>query len=130
MRHNLKTIHEETKITTIYVTHDQSESLSMGTKITVMDEGNIIQTEDPKKLYKNPKNPFIAKFIGETNLLKGTYKKFSNQLLEVETNFGLIHAKKNDQQLKENQKVTLSIRPESIKTLEKDSKENTLILFL
>ena len=115
MRNNLKKIHEETKITTIYDTHDQSESLSMGTKITVIDKGLQIQTEEPKKHYKNPKNSFIAKFIGETNLISGVYKSLNNNLHTVETDFGIIQAQGTKESFQKNQKVTLSIRPESIK---------------
>ncbi|NPA25977.1 MAG: ABC transporter ATP-binding protein [Chloroflexi bacterium] len=58
-------------ITFIYVTHDQSEALAMGDRIAVMNEGRILQIGDPRTIYENPINRFVAYFIGNTNLLEG-----------------------------------------------------------
>ena len=65
MRHNLKQIHEETKITTIYVTHDQSESLSMGTQITVMNKGKMVQTEEPKNSTATQSTLLLLNLLGK-----------------------------------------------------------------
>ena len=72
MRANLLEIHRQTKITTIYVTHDQKEALSMGSSITVMRAGEVMQSGTPRQLYDHPANAFLAGFIGETNLLRGS----------------------------------------------------------
>ena len=71
MRANLLEIHKKTKITTIYVTHDQKEALSMGSSITVMRAGEVMQSGTPRQLYDHPSNAFLAGFIGETNLMRG-----------------------------------------------------------
>lgn len=115
MRHNIKKIHKETKITTIYVTHDQSESLSMGTSITVMKDGKHIQSGSPKEVYNKPINSFIAKFIGETNLINGFYRESNKTQHIINTDFGLFYTNKQNQNFDKNQPVTLSIRPELFK---------------
>ena len=115
MRDNITRIHRETGLTTLYVTHDQKEALSMGTHITVMHAGDEIQTGSPKDLYLKPKTPFLAGFIGETNLIDGIYKgqKGSNHC--IETPVGLIEAGCCHETFKDGDLVTLSVRPESLK---------------
>lgn len=71
MRTQLKKLHHELGITTIYVTHDQEEALSLSTKVTVMSNGVIQQIGTPKDIFGNPKNYFVANFIGYGNFLKG-----------------------------------------------------------
>src|SRR4029077_13668490 len=73
MRENICGIHRQTGLTTVYVTHDQKEALSMGTHVSVMRAGRLVQTDAPRRLYHHPATPFIAGFIGETNLVRGTY---------------------------------------------------------
>lgn len=115
MRDNITRIHRETGLTTLYVTHDQKEALSMGTHITVMHAGEEIQTGSPKELYLKPKTPFLAGFIGETNLIDGIYKGQKGGLHCVETPLGLIEAGGCQDAFKEDDQVTLSVRPESLK---------------
>jgi ABC-type Fe3+/spermidine/putrescine transport system ATPase subunit len=114
MRENIISIHEKTGITTVYVTHDQKEALSMGTNISVMRAGELIQTEQPKRLYRFPKTPFIANFIGNTNLVEGVYKENKNGLHTVETAFGDIKARQSMVEAAVGSKVMVAFRPESI----------------
>ena len=81
MRDNITRIHRQTRITTIYVTHDQKEALSMGTEVSVMRAGHLIQSETPRRLYHHPRNAFIANFIGETNLFQESWLNNSKGLL-------------------------------------------------
>lgn len=114
IRDNIAAIHDTLKITTIYVTHDQKEALSIGTHITVMLDGREMQTGTPRDLYLYPKNPFIAQFIGETNLISGEYLSAEDQGHKVSTSFGNLYAGRSVQSFKKGDKVTLSIRPEAV----------------
>ena len=71
MQIELKAMHDELGITFIYVTHDQEEALTMSDKIVVMNEGKIQQIGTPEDIYNEPKNAFVADFIGESNIFNG-----------------------------------------------------------
>lgn len=130
MRDNITRIHRETGITTVYVTHDQKEALSMGTDISVMRAGLMIQTNSPRELYRRPKTPFIAGFIGETNFIRGTYKGSE----QVETAYGTMNAGVIDEKIKEGDACVLSFRPEALQlpfnTLKSNDTTNKLSLKL
>ena len=68
----MKELQHRVGITFIYVTHDQEEALTMSDRIGVMNEGQLLQVDDPEELYEHPKSRFVANFIGEINLLDGT----------------------------------------------------------
>ena len=72
MQVELKRLQRETGITFVFVTHDQEEAMSMGDRIAVFSEGKIIQLDTPVEVYRRPVNAYVADFIGETNLIKGT----------------------------------------------------------
>ena len=72
MQYEIKHIHENLGVTVVYVTHDQSEALTMSNRIAVFDDGIIQQLADPVTLYEKPDNAFVAQFIGENNRLNGT----------------------------------------------------------
>ncbi|MBE7711800.1 MAG: sn-glycerol-3-phosphate ABC transporter ATP-binding protein UgpC [Cyanobacteria bacterium SIG31] len=69
MRTEIKRLHQELKTTFIYVTHDQTEALTMGDRIVVLDKGKIQQVASPEEIYNNPKNLFVAGFIGQMNFI-------------------------------------------------------------
>lgn len=69
MRSEIKRLHQELKTTFIYVTHDQTEALTMGDRIVVLDKGKIQQADTPEEIYNNPKNKFVAGFIGQMNFI-------------------------------------------------------------
>ena len=83
MRKEIKELHQRLKTTTLFVTHDQVEAMTMADKIVVMNDGNIEQMGSPLDLYDNPINLFVATFIGSPamNLLKGCYQKRGNQFV-------------------------------------------------
>ena len=72
MQNELKRIQQQMGITFIYVTHDQEEALTMSDTVVVMDKGRIQQIGTPEDIYNEPKNAFVADFIGESNILNGT----------------------------------------------------------
>ena len=115
MRDNITRIHRETGLTTLYVTHDQKEALSMGTQITVMHAGVEIQTGSARELYLRPGSSFLAEFIGETNLIEGTYLKQADNTHQIDTGLGLLHAGICQHHFHQGDRVLLSVRPESIK---------------
>ena len=72
MRFEIRRLHDEFKITTVYVTHDQAEAMVTSDRIAVMNQGRIEQVADPHTLYNRPKTRFVAGFIGRTNFIDGT----------------------------------------------------------
>ena len=74
MRRDLTVLHKRLGITTLFVTHDQIEALSMSDRIGVMRDGKIIQEGTPEEVYHNPVDEFVATFIGSTNLVRGTVR--------------------------------------------------------
>ena len=88
MQYELKHIHETLGVTVVYVTHDQTEALTMSNRIAVFNDGNIQQLSSPSKLYDEPENSFVAKFIGENNTIEGVVKDISSVSCKVETSTG------------------------------------------
>jgi len=74
MRTELKRIQRETGVTTIYVTHNQTEALSMGDNIAVLNDGRLEQFGDPKAAYQDPDTPFVADFLGQSSQVSGTFR--------------------------------------------------------
>ena len=113
MRGEIRKICKSAGLTTIYVTHDQKEALSVADRIGVMRDGKLVQVGTPAELYMRPKNSFVAEFMGPTNLLPGTVIARERGNIEVETAAGIIIAPIREQVV--STKVMLSIRPERIK---------------
>jgi iron(III) transport system ATP-binding protein len=74
MRVELRKITKSIGVTTLYVTHDQAEALSLGDKVCVMNHGEILQIASPQEVYARPANLFVAQFVGEMNFVKGAVK--------------------------------------------------------
>ena len=98
MKYWIKDLQSNLGITTIYVTHDQGEALTMSDRIAVMNEGTIAQVGRPREIYERPENIFVAQFIGESSLLKGKISSISDdhctfavggQILDVPAHPGL-----------------------------------------
>src|SRR5437870_5509884 len=114
MREEIRRIHARTRITTIYVTHDQKEALSLADRIAVMREGKVEQIGDPRAIYRSPANCFVADFIGETNWLAGEVQNSSAGGLVLATDAGIFHAAPNLLR-KVGEKIWLGFRPEAVK---------------
>ncbi len=130
MRANLLEIHQKTKITTVYVTHDQKEALSMGSSITVMRAGEVMQSGTPRQLYDHPRNAFLAGFIGETNLMRGrVIKKGKGGALQLFTAIGELDSCREDNSaFAVDETVLLSLRPEAIRVQKSEAKHNRISL--
>jgi len=88
MQYEIKHIHENLGITVVYVTHDQSEALTMSNRIAVFNDGVIQQLAPPADLYERPDNSFVAQFIGENNKLMGTVVEQDGDACSVELESG------------------------------------------
>lgn len=131
MRANLVEIHKKTKITTVYVTHDQKEALSMGSTISVMRAGELVQSGTPRELYDHPANAFLAGFIGETNLLRGTViKQHEDGWLRISTPVGELdsYRQRSDSCFTRDEAVLVSVRPEAIKIWQGQETKNKIAL--
>ena len=114
VRTELKDLQRRIGITTVYVTHDQEEAISIADKIAVMKDGRLQQIGNPWEIYHRPANQFVASFIGMANLLEGTVTKLSQALVEIDLGGYELVIHNQDYALTVGQKVLLDIRPESI----------------
>ena len=108
MQNELKRIQQQMGITFIYVTHDQEEALTMSDTVVVMDKGRIQQIGTPEDIYNEPKNAFVADFIGESNILNGTMVR-DNVVKMYGKEFPCV-----DGGFQPNEPVDVVIRPEDI----------------
>lgn len=125
MRSEITQIHRETGATTIYVTHDQTEAMTMADRIVVMKDGYIQQVGTPYDLYFNPVNMFVAGFIGEPpmNFIEETMKGGVLDIEGTKVDLNAI-ADKSVLNKYEDKKVALAFRPEAIKLTSKEKAEN------
>ena len=101
-------------ITTVYVTHDQTEALTMSDRVAVFDDGRIQQLDPPDVLYEEPQNSFVAQFIGENNTLEGAVEEIQGDFCTVRLDSGdLIDARPVNVQ-NAGQRTRVSIRPERV----------------
>ncbi|MFL2814708.1 MAG: ABC transporter ATP-binding protein [Candidatus Puniceispirillales bacterium] len=116
MRTEIKSLHFRLKSTTIYVTHDQIEAMTMADKIVVMNEGEIIQVGTPLELFDNPKNLFVASFLGspEINLMEGTAEIYKGKYFLRINESVAIRLPASIKFIK-GQKLIIGIRPQSLK---------------
>src|SRR5256714_892749 len=113
MREGIRRIHSPTKITTIYVTHDQKEALSLANRMAVMRDGVIEQLGDPRTVYRAPANRFVADFIGETNWLPAQVESVLTDTVLLQTEVGPFTATTKTG-FKAGDKVWLGFRPEAV----------------
>jgi len=125
MQYEIKHIHERIGITVVYVTHDQSEALTMSNRIAVFNDGKVQQLSSPDMLYEQPNNSFVAQFIGENNRMVGTIKSVDEKYCYVDLDGGgsVKALKINIGEVGE--KTQLSVRPERVTVnLGQESNEN------
>src|SRR4051794_8820014 len=115
MRGELKRLQSKIGITTVYVTHDQSEALALSDRIAVLNEGRIVQIGSPHDIYFRPANPFVARFVGATNLLTGRLVGAANGRGKVEVLSGRQIECLLPQTIDDASAVSVSIRPERIR---------------
>jgi iron(III) transport system ATP-binding protein len=120
MRFELKRLQRELRITTVYVTHDQSEALALSHQIAVMNEGRIQQIGSPREIYERPSSQFVADFVGTTNFIEGTVlerESAQNGFYLMRTEIGDLTVA-GGHELRLGERVVLSVRPEDVELAE------------
>ncbi len=121
MREEIKRIQKQLGITTIYVTHDQIEAMSISDRIAIMNKGKLLQYGSPREIYFRPKKLFVADFIGRSNIYIG-------EVTGIEDKYAIVYVEQLDthikgvmvsEEVKSKKKVSVVIRPEIAKLLEK-----------
>jgi iron(III) transport system ATP-binding protein len=114
MRMEIRRVCKEFKLTTVYVTHDQKEALSVSDRMAILDSGRILQVGSPQEVYRRPAKKTVAEFIGETNFIAGTLTSSSGGRARVDTAIGQFDAVFGEpgREPAPGSAVTLSVRPE------------------
>jgi iron(III) transport system ATP-binding protein len=122
MRVELKKITKSIGVTTLYVTHDQAEALSLGDKVCVMNQGEILQIAAPSDVYAKPANLFVAQFVGEMNFVKAAVAGPD----KIESPLGVIAAA-TPLGVTTGAEVTLAIRPEHVEVTSCEDRDGTAV---
>lgn len=123
MQFEIKHIHDNLGVTVVYVTHDQSEALTMSDRIAVFDDGRIQQLATPDDLYERPENAFVAAFIGENNTLRGKVTAVDGDFCRVRLEDGAQVEALAVNIEGEGARTTLSLRPERV-TIASETADN------
>ena len=113
MQQELKTLQHELGISFVFVTHDQEEALVMSDRIAVLNDGLLQQLDAPEELYHHPKSEFVARFIGESNLLPGRVKSVTRDKAEITLDDGNT-VKVSAAGISKGESVKILVRPENI----------------
>ncbi|MCS7172307.1 MAG: ABC transporter ATP-binding protein [Armatimonadetes bacterium] len=114
VREELRGLQRKLGITTVYVTHDQVEALSLSDVVAVMREGRIEEVGTPQQLYERPQTRFVAEFVGTTNLLLGRLIAANGQVGVVETECGRLQVRLEGMDVPRGERVWVGIRPEHV----------------
>ena len=114
MRTEIRRVCKEFNLTTVYVTHDQKEALSISDRMAILESGRILQVGTPREIYRRPARKTVAHFIGETDFIAGKVAGVADACLTVDTAIGRFDGVLGDLKSRPavNDNVTLSIRPE------------------
>lgn len=131
MRFDIARWQKELGITTIYVTHDQSEAMVMSDILAVMDNGKLMQLGSPDEIYRKPNSKMVASFLGTANFINGKVVSLKNNGYEVITDNNEKYVIKRSDQNENliNQDVTILIRPEDIQIIDPDNVTNKTNVF-
>ena len=115
MQYEIRRIHESLGVTVVYVTHDQSEALTMSDRIAVFNDGVVEQLSTPDELYERPRNSFVAQFIGENNRLRGVVAEMSEgRIATVRLDSGDVVKSLAVNVSRKGDRTLLSVRPERV----------------
>lgn len=127
MRSEIRRICKEAQITTVYVTHDQEEALSMADRIAVMHDGNLRQVGPPREIYERPMSRFVADFLGTTNFIPATVQQRDGDKLNLSSPAGNMASVVFPDDVPGKGNVTCSVRPEAMRLLDNgNSAENVI----
>jgi spermidine/putrescine transport system ATP-binding protein len=124
MRAELRAIQKRTGVTFIYITHDQGEALAMSDRVGVMSQGRLQQVANPRDIYNNPVNGFVASFVGENNIFKGSVKQSADGMASFDTAIGTFHARLPASSTGTN--IKLYVRPEHMVLQSAPGAENSV----
>lgn len=129
VRNDIRRLCKEAGLTTLYVTHDQKEALSVADRIAVMHEGELLQVDTPAVLFNRPRTRFVADFISQSNLLSGRITQARDDGVEVETAVGPVLVSDPDATaVHTGDTVWLAIRPDQVQlTNARSSHTNTFV---
>jgi ABC-type Fe3+/spermidine/putrescine transport system ATPase subunit len=117
MQYELKELHRQLRTTIIFVTHDQSEALTMSDRVAVLQSGRLAQLGRPRNIYERPSNAFVARFLGDTNFIEATVIGRSSGLVEVETAAGRRLLARAPEGWLPDRKTRVMARPEALELL-------------
>jgi iron(III) transport system ATP-binding protein len=118
MRIEIRRIQQTLGITSVYVTHDQVEAMTLSDRVVVMNQGRIEQIGPPQEIYRQPKTAFVADFIGRTNFAEGAVRSINGDTVTVEVWGQTLTAPKPESAVKQGQTVKMVLRPEAIQVVE------------
>lgn len=125
MRAELRNIQRRTNVTFIYITHDQTEALTMSDRVGVMSTGRLEQVAKPDIIYNSPETSFVASFVGESNIIKGDIISIDGDYAVLKTATGSFLCK-NPQHMEKGEKATIFIRPETVFVAKEPNADNVL----
>ena len=114
MQLELKKLQKKLGITFIYITHDQEEAINMSDRIAVMNHGVFEQIGSPDEIYNHPKTSYVATFVGNANILKGTVEKTEDEILKVSLAGETVSVASEGRSLKVGTPVTMAVRSENL----------------
>ena len=114
MRTEIRRIQKRLGITSVYVTHDQVEAMTLSDQIVVMNQGKIVQIGTPDEIYRRPRTRFVADFIGQANFIEGTVRQRRGDHLVIETLGGVLAAPVSSDGFAVGEQATVVVRPEMV----------------
>lgn len=117
VRVEIREVQQSTGITAIYVTHDQAEALAISDRIITMNQGVIVQNDDPRSIYDRPNSRYVADFIGTANIYQCTILERQGNHFVVDSAIGKLYVIDNDCRLDKGAECSLLIRPEDLTPL-------------
>jgi ABC-type Fe3+/spermidine/putrescine transport system ATPase subunit len=120
MQYELKELHRQLRTTIIFVTHDQSEALTMSDRVAVLQSGRLAQLGQPRDIYERPINAFVARFLGDTNFIEATVIGGGSGLVEVATAAGQRLLARAPESTLSAGKTQVMARPEALELLPRD----------
>ena len=113
VRAEIRKLQKDLGITTVYVTHDQEEALSLSDRVAVIRDGRVLQVAPPKELYERPVSRFVADFVGTNNFLSGTCREIAAGRVAAETAIGTVRGSATSR-VGPGDRCVLAVRPENI----------------
>ena len=122
MRSEIRRLHEEFRITTVYVTHDQSEAMATSDRIAVLDKGRMVQVGTPEEIFDHPRTRFVAEFVGKTNILSGRLDGGNRMSLGNGLEIGVTHGA----DFKSQGEAFVCLRPHNMLLINEEAKAREL----